>query len=147
MEDALLPIEEIIKIHHKKNYRKSDFTLDDALRTFNYFVSQEGNQIVRLRNSLFLLMPKDKNDNIEIHIVTADPAELFYGLALRVALALVEKRGVKKIVSDISKEKDAKRFKEIFSPAFVKVTKSNHGPQMIIDAEGLYNKYSKGVQR
>lgn len=147
MEDALLPIEEIIKIHHKKNYRKSDFTLDDALRTFNYFARQEGNQIVRLRNSLFLMGPKDQNDNVEIHTVTADPAELFYGLALRFVLALVEKRGVKKIVTDILKEKDAKRFKEIYSPEFVKVTKSERGLQMIIDADGLYKKYSKGVQQ
>ena len=145
--DGLMSIEDIIKIHHKKNYRNSDFTLDDALRTFNYFSSMEGSEIARLRNSLFLMRPKDAKGVMEIHTITADPAELFYSMALRFVIALREKRNVKKIVSKITKEKDAKRFKEVFSPDFVAVKKTANDLNMIIDAEGIYKKYSNGVQK
>lgn len=146
MEDPMLTVEEIVKIDHERHFKNTDVTLQQARVALREILLNKNYRTARIRNTLIVMMPTEEKNTLEIHTITADPAELYLSFLLRMALALHEKENVEKVYTYIAKEKKAKRFIELFGKEFVKVVKDKDRFKMIVDVKNLYNKYSKEVR-
>ena len=147
MEDPMLTVEEIVKIDNERHFKGSGITLEQARLALKKILEDKTIRTARIRNTLVIMMPTKENDVIEIHTITADPPELYLSFLLRFLLALHEKEKVKKVWTKIAKEKQSKRFKELFGSDLVKVAKHGDLYKMTVDVEKMHNKYAKGVHR
>lgn len=147
MEDPMLTVEEIVKIDNERHFKGSGITLEQARLALKKILEDKSIRTARIRNTLVIMMPTKENGVLEIHTITADPPELYLGFLLRFLLALHEKEKVKKVWTTITKEKQSKRFKELFGGDVVKVAKHGDLYKMTVDVEKMHNKYAKGVQR
>ena len=87
-----LTVEQIVKADWERNYAKSGIGLDD-LRIIVKDHVEEGNDIFRLRNTIFLVTPEGGYEEVKFHTLTADTYETYMTLVMLFLLALNKDQG------------------------------------------------------
>lgn len=87
--------EEIVKRDWKRNYeREGELTLNE-LRFFIKKHIDNGNGVLRLRNTLFLVYPANQDGSVKFHSLTGDIMPVYSSMLLNFLLRLNFARGVK----------------------------------------------------
>lgn len=107
-----LSLDEIVKTDWEKHYKSKGIPIEQARKSVAVRAKQ--GQIVRLRNTLFLLPhASGDEDSLEFHTITADPKEMYVSLMFMFLLGVGGKTDIDYMYSYTDDKKAYKAFQPL----------------------------------
>jgi endo-1,4-beta-D-glucanase Y len=119
-----LTAEEIVRTDWERNFKDKGFSFPQVKMAIKNRVDA-GEAVFRLRNTLFLVAPRDGFIEVEVHAVTADPSEVFQTMTSLFLLGLHMDQGTESVYTYTNDRKVFRMFSRLFGNTYVDIDDSD----------------------